>query len=199
MRPVLTFLRELLAISARARPRPMFAILVCRLLPDLTMSISRARILALGGFGIDRDVAIAGGVRFTYADARSVGKRLRIRSGAFLSLDVTLNLDDVVEIGPRAAIGPGVTIYTSTHRIGDESMRMTRDVVTRPVRIGRGAWIGANVVILPGVSIGDGAVVSAGSVVLKDIPANSLCRGNPAVPVRDLPVDERTHGSLVGA
>ncbi|MEX2534105.1 MAG: acyltransferase [Trueperaceae bacterium] len=53
-----------------------------------------------------------------------------------------------------------------------------------PITIGRGSWIGQNVVILPGVTIGENAVVGANSVVSADVPAQSLAVGAPAKVVR---------------
>lgn len=50
----------------------------------------------------------------------------------------------------------------------------------KPVRIGRGAFIGARCIILKGVTIGDRAVVGAGAVVTRDVPAGCLAAGNPA-------------------
>src|SRR4051812_8281770 len=55
---------------------------------------------------------------------------------------------------------------------------------TAPVKIGDNVWIGMNAVILKGVTIGDNSVVAAGSVVTKDVPANTIVAGNPAVPVK---------------
>ena len=49
-----------------------------------------------------------------------------------------------------------------------------------PVIVHKNAWVAVNVTVLPGVEIGEGAIVSAGSVVIKDIPSNSVVRGNPA-------------------
>ena len=49
-----------------------------------------------------------------------------------------------------------------------------------PIRIGRGSWIGQNVVILPGVNIGELVTVGANSVVTADIPPRSIALGNPA-------------------
>lgn len=45
---------------------------------------------------------------------------------------------------------------------------------TAPVRIGDNVWLGADVVVLKGVTIGDGAVIGAGSIVMKDVPPNTL-------------------------
>ena len=56
----------------------------------------------------------------------------------------------------------------------------------KPVNIGNGCWICANVTILPGVIIGDGCVIGAGSVVTRNIPANSFAAGNPCRVIRAL-------------
>lgn len=56
----------------------------------------------------------------------------------------------------------------------------------KDVHIGENAWIGANVVIVPGVRIGENAVIGAGSVVTKDIPDNTLAVGNPCRVLREI-------------
>ena len=60
-----------------------------------------------------------------------------------------------------------------------------------PIRIMRGAWIGARAIILKGVTIGEGAVVGAGSVVTKDVPDWTIVAGNPARIIRPLTAEER--------
>lgn len=60
-----------------------------------------------------------------------------------------------------------------------------------PVRICRGAWIGARSIILKGVTIGEGAIVGAGSVVTKDVFPFTIVAGNPARTIRELAADER--------
>ena len=60
-----------------------------------------------------------------------------------------------------------------------------------PVKIGKNCWLGAGVVVLPGVSIGDNTVIGAGSVVTKDIPANVVAVGTPCKVVR--PISERDY------
>lgn len=73
----------------------------------------------------------------------------------------------------------------------------TTEVVSAPVVIGAGCWIGAGVTILPGVEIGDCSVIAAGSVVTKSIPPFSIAAGIPAKVIKQntdnpaLPVEER--------
>ena len=64
-------------------------------------------------------------------------------------------------------------------------------VKTAPVRICKGAWIGAQVIVTKGVTIGEGAVCGMGSVVTNDVPAYTVVAGNPARVVRELSEDER--------
>jgi acetyltransferase-like isoleucine patch superfamily enzyme len=62
---------------------------------------------------------------------------------------------------------------------------------SKPVRISRGAWIGARVLILKGVTIGEGAIVAAGAVVTKDVAPWTVVGGNPAKTIREIPEHER--------
>ena len=77
--------------------------------------------------------------------------------------------------GRHAQIGPGTLITTTDH-----DFRRDLEASFHPVVIGKRAWIGANVTVLPGVTIGDYAVVGAGSVVNKSIPAYAIAVGVPA-------------------
>ncbi|MDD5435106.1 MAG: acyltransferase [Nitrospira sp.] len=62
---------------------------------------------------------------------------------------------------------------------------------TKPIKICKGVWIGARVIILKGVTIGEGAIVGAGSVVTKDVPPYTIVAGNPARIIRELTPEER--------
>jgi acetyltransferase-like isoleucine patch superfamily enzyme len=61
----------------------------------------------------------------------------------------------------------------------------------RPVRICKGAWLGARSIILKGVTVGEGAIIGAGSVVTKDVEPWTIVGGNPARTIRRIPPNER--------
>jgi acetyltransferase-like isoleucine patch superfamily enzyme len=86
-----------------------------------------------------------------------------------------------LEIGDDAGIGPGVRIVGSEHTgLPDDLPVIATDLDSRPIRIGAGADIGSNAVILPGVTIGHGAIVGAGAVVTRAVPPRAVAAGVPA-------------------
>jgi len=88
---------------------------------------------------------------------------------------LTLISDEVGEIGDNVTLAPNVTILAH-----DASMKNTLNFTKiAKVKIGNNVFIGANSVILPGISIGDNVIIGAGSVVSKSIPSNSVAAGNP--------------------
>lgn len=90
-----------------------------------------------------------------------------------------------VTIGDDVKLGPNVVIATAGHPL-DPTERAAGLEFARPIQIGNGVWIGASVVLVPGVDIGDGTTIGAGSVVTGSIPANSVAVGNPCRVVRRL-------------
>jgi acetyltransferase-like isoleucine patch superfamily enzyme len=86
-----------------------------------------------------------------------------------------------VLIGEGSACSQKCFISGQSHNYEDISKSFLRQgVETEPVVIGKNVWIGANSVILPGVTIGDNSVIGAGSTIIEDVPAYSLVAGNPA-------------------
>lgn len=116
-------------------------------------------------------------------------KRISIGEGAFINTGCMLSTHAHIRIGRRAYLAMRVTVSTSTHEIGSADGRAGK-LIASPVVIGDGAWIGANVTVLPGVTIGDGTVVAAGAVVTSDCEPNSLYAGVPAQKKRDLAVSD---------
>jgi acetyltransferase-like isoleucine patch superfamily enzyme len=86
-----------------------------------------------------------------------------------------------VTIGSHVNLAQGITVTALNHNFEESSKRIDEQgVTTKPVIIGNDIWIGANAVLLPGVTIGDHSIVAAGAVVTKDVPPHSLVAGVPA-------------------
>lgn len=86
-----------------------------------------------------------------------------------------------VTIGSHVNLAQGITVTALNHNFSDTSKRIDEQgVSTQPVTIEDDVWIGANAVVLPGVTIGQHAVVAAGAVVTKDVPPYSIVGGVPA-------------------
>ena len=116
--------------------------------------------------------------RFAYVQGGNGGVRLgnRVEINNFSIINGTGGVD----IGDDTLVGPGVRIISYQHRYAAGSPVRTQPVDARPIRIGRDVWIGANAIILAGVSIDDGAVIAAGAVVRADVPALAVVAGVPA-------------------
>ena len=117
----------------------------------------------------------------------AVGKYISIGEGCYFNAGTTFIDDWKIEIGSNCLFGPNVTLCTTGHPISPNH-RMD-GMYSFPIKIGNTCWIGANVIVLPGITIGDHSVIGAGSVVTKDIPANVVAAGNPCRVMRQ--IDER--------
>lgn len=124
------------------------------------------------------------------------GSNVNIEKGAQFSYDISLGdnsgigvnalISSCVTIGNDVMMGPDCIILTANHCMERNGipMRCQGHEEFRPVVIGNDVWIGARVIILPGVHVGDGAVIGAGSVVTKDVEPYSIVGGNPAKLIR---------------
>jgi acetyltransferase-like isoleucine patch superfamily enzyme len=92
-----------------------------------------------------------------------------------------------VTIGNHVNLAQGITVTALNHNFEDSNKRIDEQgVSTNPVTIEDDIWIGANAVILPGVTIGHHSVVAAGAVVTKDVPPHSLVAGVPAKIIKQI-------------
>lgn len=90
-------------------------------------------------------------------------------------------------IGSHVHLAQGITVTALNHRYEDKKRRIDEQgVSTQPVVISDDVWIGANAVILPGVTIGRHAVVAAGAVVTKDVPDYCMVGGVPAKIIKNI-------------
>lgn len=101
-----------------------------------------------------------------------------VEMGSYVAVDDEVNLYSAakITIGTKVAISREAFICTASHDI----TKPNRPLVTAPIKIEDGVWIGARAILLPGVTIGEGAVVAAGAVVTKDVAPWTVVGGNPA-------------------
>jgi maltose O-acetyltransferase len=93
---------------------------------------------------------------------------------------------DRITIEERVWIGPRCVFVTGNHDPADPHNRGGGRIDVEPVRVEAGSWLGAGVLVLPGVTIGHGCVIAAGAVVTKSTRPDGLYAGIPARRVRDL-------------
>lgn len=105
-------------------------------------------------------------------------------SGAVLFCSSRITVEDYVKIGAGARVYD--TDFHPIHWL-DRRLNLPGAATTKPVRICRDAWIGANAMVLKGVTIGERSIVAAGAVVTSDVPPDSLVAGVPARVLRTLP------------
>ena len=92
-----------------------------------------------------------------------------------------------VDIGNHVNLAQGITVTALNHNFSDTNKRIDEQgVSTNSVTIEDDVWVGANAVILPGVTIGEHCVVAAGAVVTKDVPPHSLVAGVPAKVIKKI-------------
>jgi len=92
-----------------------------------------------------------------------------------------------VTIGDHVNLAQGITVTALNHNFADTDKRIDEQgVSTSPVMIEDDIWIGANAIVLPGVTIGHHSVVAAGAVVTKDVPPHSLVAGVPAKIIKQI-------------
>lgn len=131
---------------------------------------------------------LQGPITFHYGCHTSIGKNV------FINFNITIQDDAPVTIGDDCSFGPNVTIVTPVHPMlpGERKAMLDKDgnvkhlCYAKPVAIGHDCWLGANVVVCPGVTIGNNCVIGAGSVVTRNIPDNSFAAGNPARVIRPI-------------
>ena len=125
---------------------------------------------------ISKDVTIDTNSRFVAANNAT----LNIGKGCKLGSYLIFNCGEDITVGEDCIFGGFCYFQSSNHGIKKDELIKYQDHTYGKIIIGKGAWFGARVTVLPGVTIGEGAVIGANSVVTKDIPSNSIAVGNPA-------------------
>ncbi|WP_394530175.1 sugar O-acetyltransferase [Lactococcus lactis subsp. lactis] len=106
------------------------------------------------------------------------GKNVHFGTEIYANFNLTLVDDTDIFVGNHVMFGPNVTIDTATHPVSPD-LRKRGAQYNKKVYIEENVWLGAGVIVLPGVRIGKNSVIGAGSLVTKDIPDNVVAFGTP--------------------
>jgi len=134
----------------------------------------KCQILRLFGAEIGHGVVIKPSVNILFPWKLIVGDHSWIGEESWI-----LNFEKI-SIGSHACVSQRAFLCAGNHDFRKPSMPYRNG----PITIYSGAWVGAQVFVGPGVEIGEETVITAGSVVLKNLPAATICGGNPATPLR---------------
>ena len=113
------------------------------------------------------------------------GKHVHFGKCVYANFNFTAVDDTHIYVGDYTMFGPNVILASAGHPILPK-LRTQAYQYNMPVHIGKNCWLGAGVIVLPGVTIGDNTVIGAGSVVTKDIPSNVVAVGNPCRVLREI-------------
>lgn len=135
----------------------------------------RRFLLRIFGAKIGDGVLVRPSARITYPWKISIGHR------SWIGDNVVLYSLDQIAIGNDVVISQRAYLCTGNHNYSTPTFAL----ITKSVAIEDEAWIATDVFVAPGVTIGRGAVIAARSTVVSDIASGAICKGNPAVKVRD--------------
>ncbi|MBU1701971.1 MAG: acyltransferase [Candidatus Eisenbacteria bacterium] len=124
-----------------------------------------------------------------YGESVRIGHKVRInrpdrvilKNRSSIHTGTVINSTGGLYLGENSGIGYNCTIFTAQHRYRNaETIPFDKMAELKPVIIRDFVWIGAGVMILPGVEIGEGAIIGMGSVITKNVPPLAIVIGNPA-------------------
>lgn len=180
-------LRKLIHVAAdelhAIHPRYLLLQLLVALLPHNSLCRVRTLLYRCVGFEIGKGALILG--KLTLTSEGPLAPMLSIGDGSRVNAPFYAELNAPIVIGKRVSIGHNVVFVTTDHDTGNV---LERSGASRfeGITIEDGAWVGACVTILPGVTIGRGSVVAAGSLVTQSVPPHKLAGGVPARTVKTL-------------
>ena len=124
---------------------------------------------------LGKNFVCCSGVKIHSARNIEIGNNVRIGEGTYI------NAHGGLFIGNNVHFGPKVFIWTSNHNyFAPEKLPYDDTMIYKNITINNNVWVGAKVILIPGVTIGEGAVIAMGAVVTKDVPPCAVVGGNPA-------------------
>ncbi|MDR3377096.1 MAG: WcaF family extracellular polysaccharide biosynthesis acetyltransferase [Verrucomicrobiae bacterium] len=151
----------------------LVSFLLFRLCP-VSFSALKCAVLRAFGAKVGRNVTIKPQVKITFPWKLGLGDHVWLGEESWL-----LNLAPV-QIGSHVCISQRAVLCTGSH----DYKKSTFNLITRPITLEDGAWLGAGCWVGPGVTVERNAVLSLGSVASQNLVANGIYRGNPAVWVK---------------
>jgi acetyltransferase-like isoleucine patch superfamily enzyme len=124
------------------------------------------------------------GIYFNAAGGYSARVAISVGAGTFIGSGSEFNAIESIRIGQNCLIASGSRFIDHNHGIELGTPMKLQPEVSAPIVVGSDVWIGANCVVLKGVTIGDGAIVAAGSIVTKSVDAYTIVGGAPAKLIR---------------
>ena len=106
--------------------------------------------------------------------------------GFYMNFDCVILDVAKVTIGDNVMCWPKVQLLAATHALDPQERNFSGTDLGKPITIGNRVWIGAGVIVCPGVTIGDEAVIGAGSVVTRDVPPRVFAAGNPCKVIKNI-------------
>lgn len=129
---------------------------------------------------LGKRVSLEHGIYFNAAGAHAPGIAISLGDGTFVGSGCEFNAIQGISIGANCLIASGCRFIDHNHGIQFGQLMKLQEEISAPIQIGSDVWIGANCIVLKGVSIGDGAIVAAGSVVTKSVDPYAIVAGVPA-------------------
>ena len=118
------------------------------------------------------------------------GHHCHFGKNVYVNYNLTAVDDTHIYVGDNTMMAPNVILASAAHPLDPEERRKGYQY-NKPVHIGKNCWLGADVIVVPGVSIGDDTVIGAGSVVTKDIPSGVVAVGNPCRVIKEIKREEK--------
>jgi acetyltransferase-like isoleucine patch superfamily enzyme len=112
---------------------------------------------------------------------KELGIGIVIGDNVGISQNCLIQVRGTVEIGSNTIFGPGVSIYSESHKFDKKDQFIVNQGTSRiGLKIGTGVWVGSGAIILDGVNVGDHSIIAAGSVVNSDVPEYAIVGGIPS-------------------
>lgn len=120
------------------------------------------------------------------------GHHVHFGDYVYANFGLTCVDDTHIYVGSRTMFGPNVVLATAGHPLLPD-LRRHGIQYNMPIHIGENCWLGAGVIVMPGITIGDNVVIGAGSIVTKNLPSNVIAVGNPCRILREITEYDREY------